>query len=278
MFFDKAIPYLKWIVYALLFTNLIYYGYEDWANAQHTLGENPTFMETLSAYATTLDDIAWIFLIALFEIETYWLGDDFDNKLVGGLIIAAKVFCYTLILQTTYAYLVTLGDMNSIPLGQNLSDLCAVAGQELSFVRNLSYADVNATTCASIPYSNELYLYPHETVITDASGLALEQRFAWIDVVENLSWLLIIILIEMSIQLQNRGHYDTLALKWSKRLEYAAYLAIILAAIHWFIHGHVLYAWDEFVWIAGFAMLDNNLAEWRHDLEDEAGKAAIETG
>lgn len=269
----KLLPNLKWIIYGLLFINLVYYGYDDWDNAQHTLDSSSTFMDKLGAYATTLDDIAWILLIAIFEIETYWLEDDFDNKAIERSILLAKVICYGFILQTTYSYLVTLGNVNAIPLDQNLTDLCAMASQDLSFVRNLDYADVTAETCKTIPYTETLFLYPHEPVITDSAGLALESRFSKIDVVENISWLIVIIMIELSIQLQNRGQYDTSILKWSKRTEYAAYLAIILAAIHWGVYGHIVYAWDEFVWIAGFAMLDNNLELWRDELREEAEHA-----
>ncbi len=274
---SRVFPNLKWVIYTLLFINLAYYGYEDWANAQHTLTDNPTLMEKLSAYATTLDDIAWIFLIGLFEIETYWLEDDFDNKWIGGLMIGAKVLCYGFILQTTFSYLVAFGNISNIPMVSNITDLCSLAGQELSFVRNLAYDTVNAQTCETIPYADALYLYPHEPVVTDTAGLALENRFGRIDIMENISWLIIIVMIEFNIQVQNRGHYDSSAIKWSKRLEYAAYLAIILAAIHWFVYGHIVYAWDEFVWIAGFAMLDNNLSLWREELEEADNLAKTQT-
>ena len=259
---------LKWIIYGLLFLNLIYYGVEDWTSAQHTLTANATMLQQMSAYAASLDFVGWIVLILIYELETYWLEDDFDNRLLNGLMQTTKIVCYALILQTTYAYLVTAIGFKDVALVQGVTDLCAFAGQDLSFVRNLSYTAITAESCSSIPYSDALYRYPSEPVITDAAGLREEAALSKLDVIENLSWLCVIITTELAVRFQNKGYYDGLVIVWSKRVKYAAYLSIVGAAIYWISKGHYLYAWDEFLWIAGFTALDNNLSAWRDELKE----------
>jgi hypothetical protein len=56
------------------------------------------------------------------------------------------------------------------------------------------------------------------------------------------------------------------------------YGVIVLASIYWVSLGHWLYAWDEFLWIAGFVAIEINVSEWRDELiEDRGVKAAPET-
>ena len=48
------------------------------------------------------------------------------------------------------------------------------------------------------------------------------------------------------------------------------YVLLLLAMGYWAFRGLWLYVWDEFVWIAGFAVIEMNVSEWRDELLDEA--------
>ena len=45
-------------------------------------------------------------------------------------------------------------------------------------------------------------------------------------------------------------------------------------AAYWATLSHWLYAWDEFLWIAGFAAIEMNVSEWRDELARGEEQAA----
>ncbi len=262
--------WLKWSVYLLLTLNLFYYAYEDMMSARFTLTSSSTVMQWMSNYAASLDAVSWIMLILVYEIETYWLEDDFDNKLVETAMLAVKIGFAALILQTSYAYTVIALQIPQIAPLTEVSDLCALVGQDLSFLRNLRYTEITAETCGAIPYADTLFRLPTEPVVTDLAGRNEHIVLSIVDVFENYSWLIILAMTELGVRLQNRGLYEGSAIVWSTRIKYSSYITIVIASIYWITKGHYIYAWDEFVWIAGFTALDYNLREWRSEMREEA--------
>ena len=269
---DKLMLRVKIVVYTLLLLNFGYYWFEEYRNAQHTLTQGATLLQWMAAYAATLDDFAWLLLIAVYELETYWLEDDFDNKLVEWLMQLTKIGCYVLILQTTYSYIIALIDIYNVTPVKNVAEICALAGQDLSLLRNLVYTEISSENCASLSLASEFFRYPGEPVVTDGLGLAEDITLRQVDIIENIAWLLIVAIMELNVRLQTKGLHDGPAIKWSNRVKTGSYAAIILASVYWITKGHYVYAWDEFVWIAGFVVLDSNLAEWRHELEEAEHK------
>lgn len=243
-------------------------------SASHTLTADSTFMQWMSNYAQSLDAVSWIMLILVYELETYWLDDDFDNKLVEGVMLAVKIAFAVLILQTSYAYTVIVAQLQDIKPLTEISNLCALAGQDLSFLRNLRYTEVTPETCASIPNVGTIFELPKEPVVTDVAGRAEHAVLSIVDIFENYAWLIILAMTELGVRLQDRGVYQGPAIVWTSRIKYASYAVIVVASVYWITKGHFIYAWDEFVWIAGFTMLDNNLREWREDLAEEATMTA----
>ena len=47
------------------------------------------------------------------------------------------------------------------------------------------------------------------------------------------------------------------------------YGLLLLAMGYWAFRGLWIYVWDEFVWIAGFAVIEMNVSEWRDELLEE---------
>jgi len=266
---ETLLQVLKWIIYGLLITNLGHYWFDDWRVAQHTLTEDSTFLQWMGAYATTFDDFAWIVLILIYETETHWLEDVSDNKLLNRTMQFAKVICYGLILQTTYSYVINLKAVYSVSLIPNTRDLCDIANLDLSFLRNLSFVDINVGTCATIAYAGDLYMYPTQAIVTDMAGLIENVTLRQVDLVENVCWLIVPIMLELEVRLQKQGYHEGPGIFWSYCVKIGAYGLILAAAAFWFAKGHYFFAWDEFIWVAGFVAVDLNLSEWREQLEDE---------
>lgn len=260
---------LKSLVYCLLLLNFVFYLNEDWTTGQHALLTAPTVAQYLSNYASSLDYAAWMVLIAIFDIETYWLEDDFENVLVERVILVSKYALYIVILQTSYAYIVDVFDWYKATPLPAVSNLCDLADQGYSFLRNLRYLEITSDTCATIANDGQYFLAHNEPVITDASAQAEDKALHIADLFENLSWLVVIGMTEVSVRMQNRGIYEGRFVTVARIANSVAYGIIILVSAYWLTKNHYVYAWDEFVWIAGFWMLDRNLAQWRKDLEEE---------
>lgn len=274
---QRTILILKWIVYPLLILNFFYYLSDDLQTIQHTISDESSIRKWLNALAPSLDQLSWVLLIFVYEIETYWLEEDFDNKLVGFLMLAAKIVFVAFICNTIYTYAFYVSELPGMAEIEGITDLCALAGQDLSFYRNVVYTDITAQTCSTIQYSGALYSYPSDPLVTDAAGRIEDAQLRIIDLIEACVWLIILALTELSVRLQDRGIYKGAILTWDKRAKVALYFMLVLACIYWGWKGHFVYVWDEALWILSFLVLDNNLSIWRDELaESDAGTQAAE--
>ena len=261
---------MKWIVYALLVLNFGYYLFDDWRAAQSTLLPDASFLEIASSYATTFDELGWFGLLFLLELETYWIEDDTELGLVYWLMQLARVFCYVVVSHTLYAFIITLIDLGNATVLADAGGLCELVGQDLSFTRNLLYELVDASNCASLSAGGEIYRFFGEPVVSDTSGYLLALRHAWADVIEIAGWLIISLLITFVMVLQSKGIYQSLWIRGADALQYVVYSIVAGTAIYWSFYGFYVYTWDILLWIGGFVIIDANLADWRHELEDES--------
>ena len=58
---------IKWLVYTLVIINFGFYIRNDLVIAGHTLYSGSSLLEISRAFATTIDESAWIILLLLFE-------------------------------------------------------------------------------------------------------------------------------------------------------------------------------------------------------------------
>ncbi len=265
---------VKWIVYALLIANFGVYIYEDVDRALHTLTGASTLLDWTGEFATTLDTTAWLVLLAMFEIETYALEDrqwrDWIEKTVHGV----RILCYLLIAHTVFAYTVTAVDYSSTRPVADAASLCNLADDDVTFVYNLEYTAVTGENCSALSDASEFYYLGDNPLLSTEAGLQLERRLAWADVIEAITWLVIVFAIEIVVRRQGRGITGGPIITSAKTLKLFGYAILFLLAGWWAYLGHWLYSWDTFVWIAGFAAIEMNVHEWRDELLDERGQAA----
>ena len=261
---------LKWIIYTLLILNFGYYLFDDWRAAQSTLLPGATFFEITSAYATTFDELGWFFIIFLLEIETYWIEDDATLGPLYWLMQVVRVLCYVVVSHTLYAFIVTVTDLGNATVLSDAGSLCTLVGEDLYFVRNLLYELIEAGNCASLSAGGDIYRFVGEPVVSDSSGHRMALLHAWVDVIEIAGWLLISLLLTFVMVLQNKGVFASRWIRSAERLQYVVYDIIAGTAFYWAIYGYYVYTWDILLWIGGFAVIDANLAEWRHELQDES--------
>ena len=263
---------IKWTVYSLLIVNWGFYAVEEFAMATHTLRQGGSFLEWTEAFATTIDNFAWFGLLFMLELETYMLDESLDKPWVKWSVHGFRLVCYVFLAHTVYARANALTDTLDVQADPAVTQLCQVAGRDYSFGENYHYEIITRDNCAELSGESVFYMLD-PTVITDRDGLALEEKHVWVDLVDALTWLLVVWAIELAVWLQNRGITGgpLMVVSHAARL---GYLVLFGHAGFWLWTGHWVYAWDQFLWIAGFWAIENNLSEWRDELRGEGTGSA----
>ena len=146
-----------------------------------------------------------------------------------------------------------------------------MADQDISWVYNLEYTDITSENCASISGPTEIYRVGDDPVVSSFEGLQLERALAAVDVVEVITWLFIILAIEIVVRLQERNITSGSLIAFAGRSKVFFYLVLFGLSAYWGSLGHWLYVWDTFLWIAGFAAIEMNIQEWRGEILEETG-------
>jgi len=267
---------VKWIVYAILIVNFVFYVLDDMEAAEHGLRDGGSFLRWTAAFTTTIDELAWFMLLFLFELETYTLSDKAFEGLTGPLIHGVRIVCYAFLAHTIYAY---AGDVlaleRAVPVA-GINDLCQLANQGMSYTFNLAYTLVDQSNCASLSADTVFFPVDSTSLVTDREGIVISRQLAWADLIEATVWLMIVFLIELMVRLQNRGISSGPLIRMGNVAKPALYGILLLIAAFWGVLEHWLFVWDEIIWIAGFAAIEMNVVEWRGELQEEAQEEAQE--
>lgn len=269
---DKS-QLIKWTVYCLLLLNWGFYAVEEFNMASHTLRQGGTFLQWTEAYATTIDELAWFGLLFMLELETYMLDDSMEKPWVKWSVHGLRLVCYLFLAHTVYARITTMADVFEVEQATEITELCQVADQEISFGENFRYEIITSENCNSFSDDSVFYMLD-PSVITDSEGLALEEKHVWVDFQDAVIWLLVIWAIELAVWLQNREVTGGVLMVASHAAK-VGYALLFANAAFWAWTGHLVYAWDQFLWIAGFWAIEKNLSEWRDEIREEHPQAAI---
>jgi len=260
---------IKWTVYTLLIINFVFYIFEDWNRAIHTLHAGSTFLDWTSEFANSIDESAWFLLLFMFELETYVVADEDWTGWIAHTVRGARLFCYVLIAHTVYAYIIVVASLQPTVAVENVSDLCGLTSADVSYVYNLEYTEVTELTCGELSSESQFYWLAEDSVVSDMAGLNLERDLAWADLVEAVVWLLILLAIELVVRLQGQGITGGTLISTANALSVFLYLSLIALGVYWATLSHWLYLWDELVWIGGFAAIEMNVSQWRDELLDK---------
>ena len=258
---------VKWTIYSLLLVNWAYYAVEEFYIASHVLRNGGTFLQWTEEFATTIDEFAWFGLLFMFELETYSLDEALEKPWVKWSVHGMRLVCYVFLAHTVYARVNTMVDVNAVVPSTEITNLCQVAGQDISFGSNYRYEIVTAENCDTLSNGSVFYML-EPTVITDSNGFELEKKHVWVDFQDAVIWLLVVWAIELAVWLQNRDITGgaLMVVSHGARVGYAV---LLIHAAFWAWTGHWVWGWDQFLWIAGFWAIERNLSEWREEIREE---------
>ena len=252
--------FFKYSVYLLLCINIFLFLHEEWLASDHLFTGGVSLTHIIQAFAQTIDTAAWVVLLLLFELETYVLDDDKIKGPLKWTVHGVRAACYVIIVYAVYGYSVKCIDLYQL-LALPAEDLCSLQGY--SFMTTLDeFTKVSTSNCTKLSQSTELFGLNTTTVVTDASTLSAVIRLAWSDIINSVTWLLVVLMLEIDVRLQLKGRLQGSMQTFSKRFKALLYAILLSAAIYWGVAGDFVDFWDAFLWIVAFIFIEKNLFDW----------------
>ena len=162
---NKIQQVLKWTVYTLLLINFAFYIGEDWTRIAYTLTDESTPFDWLANFATSIDEMGWILLLCMLELETYVLENKNRKSWATYAVRGVRLLCYAMIAHTLYTAVLTTINLQPTVVVENVSDLCNMVDEEVAYVYNLEYTDVTMESCETLSAETEFYWVASEWLI-----------------------------------------------------------------------------------------------------------------
>jgi len=250
----------------LLQVNIYLFFDEEFAAAALQFPNGIAPVDMIEAYSATVDTLAWVVLLLMFELETYVLDDDKFTRTTTWLLHGLRAICYAFIVYAFYGYIANLAFVvDTVPVA-GVSDVCALLPGEWSWATTLDeYERITAANCASWSEAGVFVQFRDLPAIVDPAGLTDIVRLAWVDVINAAVWLLVVLVLEIDVRLQERNRLEGLALRLSSAAKFVLYGILFLAAVYWGIKGDFVDFWDAFLWLVAFVFIELNVFEWREE-------------
>jgi len=237
--------------------NLLYYLYED-VNFFLYLSPGFTIFDVLEGFAVTIDYVAWMVLIVLFEMETSAQAKDRltgrRNRVIAGLTAT----CYVVLVYAAYGYVAALMDsFNYEPIESRPA--CYFANTNFAYV-NLEARPIELThkNCSAFA-GKEIFKSPKDNLIVTEANLMALRKLSWVDVFNAIAWLLVVLLFQIKVSLERlkklTKHRFVVVMAWKG----FAYLVLLACAIYWTAYSAFIDWWDAWVWLLAFIMIDLNM-------------------
>ena len=257
----------KLLVFMALLVNLWLFAHEDARTATVRLPEGVDGLTAfIEIYAQTIDSASWLLLLFLFELETSYLPDAYLRRRrikwslhglrgLGALVLLNSVIGYTEKYETYLAASV---------LQQHACDL---VGQGWSVLTSLDeFVPLAAENCQSIALAAPSL--PELRVVAPLDVLAEAQQLAFVDVVNAMAWVMVVVLLELDVRLQLRGLLKGWILRVSGGLKAITYATLLAAAVYWGLQGPLVDFWDAFLWLVAFVFIEMNIFQWQREVSE----------
>lgn len=258
----------KYLVYSLLAINVYLFFSEEWLATSVIFSAGITLDNVVEAFSSTIDTGAWLVLLLLFELETYVIDDDKITGATKWSLHGVRAFCYIFILYSLYGYMTKVGLIYQFS-PQAITDLCTLP-KEWKFMSTLNvYNEFTQETCKNLSVAGNVF-FSHDgyKVITDANTLSAVKGLAWVDVINSIAWVSVVVMLEIDVHNQ-LGHISSkLWDKYNIFVKVTVYGVLFLAAVYWGVTGNFLEFWDAFLWIVAFVLIEMNMFEWQAEIAE----------
>ena len=258
----------KYFIYAMLSLNIWFFLAEELASAQFALEADDTAVMGIQLFSATLDTIAWVILLLLFEAETAVIP---DHRLKGLLRLAIHVVRMLCTLAICLAFLGYIAEwrtlLASMPVTQSACSL--VSDNWVVMLKLDEFIPLTAGNCAHWG-SDTRVVSGLEHVLAAPSGLLAAQRLALVDVINSGAWILVVVLLEIDVRVLTRwDDMSRYAVHIWKGFKLVLYMTLIAAAIFWGFKGNFLDFWDAALWLFAFVFIELNVFEWQQEIRGD---------
>lgn len=272
-------PHLRWhewfkyAVYGLLTLNIVLFFREEWEAAGYLFGAGPVPPgEIISAFSASIDTLAWVVLLLVFELETYQIPDEKLKPPLTTVLHGVRIGCYGFIVYAAYGYLAKMLGMYGYELAE-IAEVCALQGHSLLLTLD-EFEPLSAANCAALTGESGLRVLPGAGVLATPEVWGAATRLAWLDVFNSITWILVVALLELDVRLQAHHHLIGAWRRFSEYAKFLLYAVLFAAAVYWGVDGAFLDFWDAFLWLVAFVFIELNVFEWREELAEARPAAA----
>lgn len=246
----------KYAVYLSVLTNVFLFLKKELAASAHRFGADFSIFQVFEAFTATLDTGAWVVLLLLFELETYILPKSSITPTLTRIIRLITGVCFVMICTSFLGYVQSYCWLQEY-LEVRINNLCEVIGQ--SWMIELDeFKRIESTTCAGLAEGATFFKHTSKAIYTDNVFLKATNWLAGINVLNSISWILIVILLEIAVIFRHKKQTT----KFSNYLKNMLYVSLLFCAIYWGVYGDFLEFWDAFLWIIAFVFIELNLLGW----------------
>lgn len=258
----------KYTIYCLLAFNIYLFFSEEYLAAREVFGNTLAWNQLTEAFSATIDTAAWVVLLLLFELETAVIPDEKLEGRLKWILLAIKAIAYAFIVSAFWGYASKWGYLShTVPF--SVDDVCSLVGQGFSWIDDLDqYPALDSASCAAMQ-GQALMQIAGTQILGTADSVKAIQHLAIIDIINAGDWLIIVVLLELEVLLQLRGHLTPRRLVIAKITKGILYAVLFFCAVYWGLLGDFLDFWDAFLWLVAFVFIEMNIFQWHEDVEEE---------
>jgi hypothetical protein len=208
----------------------------------------------------------------MFELETYVLEDHHFTRSVTWSLHSLRFICYAFIVYAVSGYVGNLLSVLDVSTMAGVSNLCSLVSDGWSYSHDLEeYTLLTAANCSSFSTATSFLEFADAKAVVDAAGHTAIVWLAWVDVINAIVWLVVVLILEIDVRLQEKGLYEGLVLRASNVSKFVLYSILFIAAVYWGLYGDFVDFWDAFLWLLAFFFIEMNVVEWRQESLEERG-------
>ena len=253
---DTLYQWSKYLIYALLSSNILFFFGDEWLAAEHTLVGDWALPDLIEAFAATIDTLAWVLLLLIFELETWHLNPATMKHSTKQALMLIRAACYLMILSAFFGYTEKMLELESADI-LAVGPACDLGAEGYKQMTTLDeYQAIDADACRE---QVDLAVNKGQKWIASTRVLEDTQALAWVDVLNAGTWLLIVALLELDLRAAAKGLVSRPGALVSNGLKLGLYLMLVVFAIYWGFNGAFIDFWDAFLWILAFVYIERNL-------------------
>jgi hypothetical protein len=262
----------KYTIYILLTIDIFLFLQEDLLSAQSTFGDGVPLESFMMVFSASVDTLAWVVLLLIFELETYIIDDEKIKGLLKWSLHGVRIACYFFIVLAFTGYYAEMQMLTSYA-SYTVDNACTLAGGSFDYIVTLDdYLPITAENCASF---NNVPLFKIDGIdlIATREGLDNAIWLVWVDVINAADWLLIVFILEVEVFLQLRHQLTDRFLSVNKAIKAILYPILFAMAAYWWMYADFLDFWDAVLWLVAFIFIEMNIFQWQAETTEEDAAA-----